>query len=198
MKKALVIIDMQNDFIPGGSLEVKGGDEIIPIINALIPQFELVVATQDWHPANHKSFASQHDANTVFEVIDLNGINQVLWPDHCVQGTFGAEFHKDLKMNSVEAIFRKGINPEIDSYSGFFDNGRLKSTGLGGYLKEKEIEELHFCGLAADFCVYFSMKDALDLGFKVCLHTNATRAIDPDNHKLQLKELLNHKNFRNI
>lgn len=195
MKKALIIIDMQYDFIPGGNLAVKGGDEIIPIINNLIPQYELVVATQDWHPANHKSFASQHEGKNVFEVIDLNGLEQVLWPDHCVQGTSGAEFHKDLNFNKVEAIFRKGMNSEIDSYSGFYDNGHRKSTGLSGYLKEKGIEELHFCGLAADYCVYFSMKDALKEGFHVVLHEKATRAIHAENFEIQKKELLENVAF---
>lgn len=195
MKKALVIIDMQNDFVPGGNLAVPGGDEIVPIINALIPQYELVVATQDWHPANHKSFASQYDGKNVFDVVDLHGLNQVLWPVHCVQGTQGAKFHKDLEMNMVEAIFRKGMNPEIDSYSGFYDNGHLKSTGLAGYLRAKGVEELHFCGLAADYCVYFSMKDALREGFRTIIFTNATRAIDNKSFENQLNELKAVENF---
>lgn len=196
--KALAIIDVQNDFIPGGNLAVKGGDEIIPIINQLIPNFELVVVTQDWHPANHKSFASQHSNQNPFDVIDLNGLQQVLWPDHCVQGSFGAEFHKDLNLNKVEAIFRKGMNPEIDSYSGFFDNGKLKSTGMAGYLKEKGVQEIHFCGLAADFCVYFSMKDALNLGFKVGLIESATRAINSENYNNQRLELNKNTDFKII
>lgn len=198
MKRALIVIDMQNDFLPGGSLAVEGGDEIIPVINALIPQFELVIATQDWHPADHKSFASQHPGKEVFEVSDLNGLDQVLWPDHCVQNTTGAEFHADLDFGRVEAIFRKGMDREIDSYSGFFDNGQLKTTGLAGYLKEKKVEELHFCGLAADFCVYYSIKDSLNLGFKAVLHSNATRAIDVENHKKQLEELVKNDNFRKL
>lgn len=195
MKKALIIIDMQNDFLPDGNLAVPNGDEIIPIINKLIPQFELVIATQDWHPANHKSFASQHKGKDVFDVIDLNGLEQVLWPDHCIQGTFGAEFHSALNFNTVEAIFRKGMSSEVDSYSGFYDNGHLKSTGLTGYLKEKKIDELHFCGLAADYCVYFSIKDALKEGFNVVLLKDATRAIDEDNFKRIQQELLQNKQF---
>lgn len=196
MKKALIIIDVQNDFIPGGSLAVEEGNQIIPEINRLILDFELVIATQDWHPSDHKSFASQHSGKNVFDIIDLNGMEQVLWPDHCIQGTHGAEFHKDLNMNKVEAIFRKGTEPEIDSYSGFFDNGHLKITGLTGYLKEKAIEELHFCGLAADFCVYYSMKDALAAGFLVVLHENATRPINAENFEMQKSELRKSPNYR--
>jgi nicotinamidase/pyrazinamidase len=131
---ALIIIDVQNDFIPGGSLAVPGGEEIIKIINELQSEFSLVVATQDWHPANHKSFASNHSGKRVFEKVDLHGLEQLLWPDHCIQGSKGAEFHKELDMRKVEAIFRKGMDAEIDSYSGFFDNGYRKSTGLAGYL----------------------------------------------------------------
>lgn len=190
MKKALVIVDMQYDFIPGGSLAVEGGDEIIPTINKLVKKdYDLVVATQDWHPYNHKSFASQHTGKKPFDMIDLNGLNQVLWPDHCVQGTHGAEFHKDLNFNKVEAIFRKGTEIGIDSYSGFYDNGHLKNTGLSGYLKDKNIEELHFVGLAADYCVYFSMKDALEEGFKVKLIENATKAIIQQQFLDQKEEL---------
>lgn len=194
-KAALLVIDIQNDFIPGGSLEVKDGDKIIPIINKLIPQYELVVATQDWHPENHKSFASQHDGKNEFELIDLNGLQQVLWPDHCVQNTFGSEFHQDLNTQNFEVIFRKGMNPEIDSYSGFYDNGRLKSTGLTGYFKEKQIEEIHFCGLAADFCVYFSIMDALNEGFRAVLFDDATKPIDAESFENQKKTLLQNHNF---
>lgn len=189
MSKALVVIDMQYDFIPGGSLAVQGGDEIIPLINQLIQQYDLVLATQDWHPANHKSFASQHPGMKPFEETELNGLHQVLWPDHCVQGTHGAEFHQDLDFRKVEAIFRKGMNPEIDSYSGFYDNGHLKNTGLSGYLREKEITEVHFAGLAADYCVHYSIKDALKEGFEVTLIENATRAIYPKQY-LEQKEAL--------
>ncbi|MDO5656355.1 MAG: bifunctional nicotinamidase/pyrazinamidase [Flavobacteriaceae bacterium] len=195
MNKALIIIDMQNDFLPGGSLAVPGGDEIIPVINQLSKEFNLVVATQDWHPQNHGSFASNHDNKKVFEMGELNGLPQMMWPDHCVQGTFGAEFHKDIQMNHVETIFRKGMNPKIDSYSGFFDNGHQKSTGLAGFLLEKKVEEIHFCGLAADYCVYFSIKDALELGFKTVLIDNATRPIDAENYRNQKHELEKMQNF---
>ncbi|WBL25562.1 bifunctional nicotinamidase/pyrazinamidase [Zunongwangia sp. HGR-M22] len=186
--KALVLIDVQNDFMPGGALAVPGGDEIVPIINKLQEKFDLVIATQDWHPAGHASFASTHSKKT-FEVIDLNGIDQVMWPDHCIQGSDGAAFHKDLKLDKIEAIFRKGTNPEIDSYSGFYDNAHLKSTGLSGYLKEKEVNELYFAGLACDFCVAFSVKDALAEGFKSFLIEDATRAIDAEGFKKAKAEI---------
>lgn len=192
---ALIVIDVQNDFIPGGSLAVTDGDKIIPVINNLISSYDLVIATQDWHPENHQSFASQHSGKDEFEIMDLNGFQQVLWPNHCVQNTFGAEFHKDLNTNNIEAIFRKGMNPEIDSYSGFYDNGRLKSTGLTGYLKEKNIEEIHFCGLAADFCVYFSIMDALKEGFKTVLIEEGTKPIDIQNFELQKVKLSENNRF---
>ena len=193
---ALLVIDMQYDFLPDGSLAVADGDKIIPIINNLIPQYDLVVATQDWHPINHKSFASQHPGKNEFEEIELNGMNQMLWPNHCVQNTKGAEFHKDLEMTSVETIFRKGMNPQMDSYSGFYDNGHLKSTGLTGYFKEKGIEEIHFCGLAADYCVYFSIIDALEEGFKTVLIEEATKPIDLQSFEIQKESLLKIKNFK--
>ncbi|MFE7086735.1 bifunctional nicotinamidase/pyrazinamidase [Sphingobacterium spiritivorum] len=176
--KALIIVDVQNDFLPGGSLAVEHGDEIIPLINRLQSDYGLIVATQDWHPVHHKSFAKEHPGKSVFEVIELNGLEQRLWPTHCVQGSSGAAFHEQLDMDRVEAVFRKGMNPEIDSYSGFFDNGRRKNTGLAGYLRDRNIEEVHVCGLAADYCVYFTAKDALSLGFKTAILTDATKAID--------------------
>lgn len=181
--KALIIVDVQNDFLEGGSLVVPGGNQVIPIINQIQKDFELIVTTQDWHPADHKSFATEHLEKQVFEIIDLNGLSQVLWPIHCVQGSFGAEFHESLKMNSVEAIFRKGMDKEIDSYSGFFDNGKRKNTGLFGYLKDRKVSEVFVCGLAADYCVYFTANDALDLGFKTSIISNATKPIDPENWK---------------
>lgn len=197
-KTALLVIDVQNDFLPGGSLAVADGDQVIPVINKLIPQYDLVVATQDWHPANHKSFASQHEGKKLFEEIELNGMTQRLWPDHCVQGTFGGEFHKDLELNTAEAVFRKGMDPEIDSYSGFYDNGHLKSTGLAGYLKEKGVEEIHFCGIAADYCVYFSIKDALLEGFKTVLIEEATKPIDAESFEKQKIELNKLDDFKMV
>ena len=178
--KTLIIVDAQNDFMPGGALEVKNGDRIIPVINKILPHFKLVVATQDWHPANHKSFAVNHLEKKEFEVIDLNGLEQKLWPPHCVQGTKGAEFHPALETKPVEAIFRKGMDAEIDSYSGFFDNGHRKSTGLTGYLKQKGTGDLYFCGLAADICVYFSLLDALKEGFTATLIEDAAVPLLPD------------------
>lgn len=176
--KALIVVDIQNDFLQGGSLAVQGGNEIIPIINSIQEKFDLVVATQDWHPKGHKSFASQHSNKSVYDKIDLNGIEQVLWPDHCVQGTVGAEISSELNQNKIEAIFRKGMNTTIDSYSGFYDNGKLKCTGLGDFLKGRGVKEIFVCGLAADYCVYFTAKDALELGFTSTIIENATKAID--------------------
>ncbi|TBW27834.1 bifunctional nicotinamidase/pyrazinamidase [Gramella sp. KN1008] len=178
--KTLILIDVQNDFMPGGALAVPEGDEIVALINELQSEFDLVIATQDWHPAGHASFASSHEAGKEFAVIKLDGLDQVLWPDHCVQNTEGAMFHPDLKTSRIEAIFRKGTDPKIDSYSGFYDNAHLKSTGLAGYLREKGASELYFAGLAADYCVYFSIKDALNEGFDCWLIEDATRALNQE------------------
>ena len=143
---ALILVDIQNDFIPGGTLPVPAGDEIIPLVNELQNSFDLVVATQDWHPKNHKSFASNHTGKRPFDKIMLHGLEQVLWPDHCVQGSRGAQLHDDLDLNKVEAIFRKGMDAEIDSYSAFYDNGYKKSTGLAGYLRERKVQKVFVCG----------------------------------------------------
>ncbi|MBW3130752.1 bifunctional nicotinamidase/pyrazinamidase [Hymenobacter profundi] len=180
--KALLLIDIQPDFVPGGRLPVPDGDTIIPLANALQPHFELVVATQDWHPAGHQSFASSHAGHAVFDRISLHGHEQVLWPDHCVQGTPGAALHPQLDQHRIEAIFRKGTNPEIDSYSGFFDNGHLKSTGLADYLRGRGVTEVYLAGLAADYCVYFTAKDALTEGFATYVIEDATRAIDAEGY----------------
>ena len=197
--KALIIVDMQNDFLQGGKLAVHGGNEIISIINKIQGKFDLVVATQDWHPNDHRSFASQHQGKNVYEKIDLLGMEQILWPDHCIQGTFGAEISSDLSQNRIEAIFRKGMNKNIDSYSGFFDNGKLKCTGLGDFFKGREINEVYVCGLAADYCVYYTAKDALELGFKTFIIENATKAIDAVNFDL-IKEsfVINNGNITNL
>ncbi|HEU4904325.1 MAG TPA: bifunctional nicotinamidase/pyrazinamidase [Flavisolibacter sp.] len=188
--KALLLIDIQNDFLPGGSLAVPNGDEIIPLVNRVHEKFDLVVATQDWHPQSHKSFASNHEGRQVFEQIELYGLPQVLWPDHCVQGTAGAELSPAVRWHQTEAIFRKGTNPEIDSYSGFYDNGHLKATGLGAYLKGRGVTTVYIAGLAADFCVYFTAKDALAEGFATFLIEDATRAISSDGFEKAKKELL--------
>ncbi len=187
--KTLIIVDVQNDFIPGGSLEVPGGDKIIPVINLLQYKFDLVVATQDWHPADHMSFASNHKGKNPFDKIEWRGLEQVLWPDHCVQNTKGAELHQELNTGKIEALFRKGMDKNIDSYSGFYDNGHEKNTGLAGYLRERNAGELYFCGLAADVCVQFTIKDALKEGFSATLIEDATRPIDPDQFETIKNEL---------
>lgn len=185
--KTLIIVDIQNDFLEGGSLAVPNGNDVIPVLNEIQKDFDLIVATQDWHPQNHKSFAAEHPGKNEFEVIDLNGLQQVLWPVHCVQGSFGAEFHQDLEKNNIEAIFRKGMDPEIDSYSGFYDNGKRKNTGLFGYLKDRKVSEVFVAGLAADFCVYFTANDAIDLGFKTTIIEEASKPINAENwEKLKL------------
>ena len=187
---ALILVDIQNDFIPGGALPVNGGHEIIPLVNNLQDAFDLVVATQDWHPQNHKSFASNHDQKNPFDKIQLNGLDQVLWPDHCVQGSRGAEFHPQLKMNKVAAVFRKGMDAGIDSYSGFYDNGHRKTTGLAGYLRERKVQQVFVCGLAADFCVYYTAKDAVKEDFKTFFIEDATRAIDPAGYASAKNDLI--------
>lgn len=179
--KALIIVDVQNDFLEGGSLAVSNANEVISIINSVQKEFDLVIATQDWHPANHQSFASEHQGKKEFNVIQLAGLPQVLWPSHCVQGTFGAEFHQDLNTNLIEAIFRKGMDIEIDSYSGFYDNGKRKSTGMAGFLKDRDVKEVTVCGIAADYCVNYTANDAIDLGFKTNILLDATKPIDLNN-----------------
>jgi len=188
--RALLLIDIQNDFIPGGALAVLGGDQIIPLANQLQPHFDLVVATQDWHPQQHKSFASNHQNKNVFEKIYFNGLEQVLWPDHCVQGTVGAEFSPGLNLNKVEAIFRKGTDTEIDSYSGFYDNGHRKSTGLADYFNGKNINQVYVLGLAGDFCVYFTAKDAIELGFETFIIQDAVRAINANDFEKVQADIL--------
>lgn len=188
--KTLIIVDAQNDFMPGGALEVHEGDRIVPVINKIISKFELVVATQDWHPAGHKSFAVNHPNRKEFEVIDLNGVEQKLWPPHCIQGTPGADFHPKLQLNPVEAIFRSAMDVEVDSYSGFYDNAHLKSTGLAGFLREKGADDLYFCGLAADICVYYTIKDALKEGFKATLIEDATAPLIQEDYEKTRKDIL--------
>jgi nicotinamidase/pyrazinamidase len=178
--RALLLIDIQTDFLPGGRLAVPEGDAIIPLVNDLQPHFELVVATQDWHPAGHQSFASSHAGRQVFEQIDLHGLPQTLWPDHCEQGRPGAELAPGLHLEAVEAIFRKGTSVDIDSYSAFFDNGHRKSTGLADYLRGRGVTQVYLAGLAADYCVYYSALDALAEGFATTVITDATRAISAE------------------
>jgi len=176
--RALIMVDLQDDFLPGGALAVPRGGEVIPIANGLQDQYDLIVATQDWHPPRHGSFASSHPGKKRGELIELAGLPQVLWPDHCVQGTSGAAFAGALAMNRVEAIFRKGTDPRIDSYSGFFDNGHRKSTGLGDYLKGRGASEIHVLGLATDYCVKFTALDAVRLGFRVALVEDGSRGVE--------------------
>lgn len=176
--EALLVIDIQNDFCPGGALAVTGGDEIVPGVNQLMDDFATVILTQDWHPAGHSSFASSHKAEP-FTTTQMPYGTQVLWPDHCIQGTEGAAFHKDLRVDG-DLIIRKGFNPEIDSYSAFFENDHTTPTGLEGYLRTRGIERVTMVGLAADFCVNFSAVDAAKLGFVVTVRTDLCRAIDMD------------------
>ncbi|WP_353130284.1 bifunctional nicotinamidase/pyrazinamidase [Parapedobacter pyrenivorans] len=175
---ALIIVDVQYDFLPGGALAVPHGDEVITVINRIQEDYDLVVATQDWHPVGHKSFASVHPGMRPFDVIELVGQEQVLWPDHCVQGAAGARLSDQLDIRRVEAVFRKGTELNIDSYSAFFDNGKRKRTGLDGYLRDREVSVVSVCGLAADYCVYFTAMDALQLGFDTHIIEDAVRAID--------------------
>ena len=178
MKTALLIIDVQNDFCPAGALEVAGGNEIVPYINKEMVKYDCVVLTQDWHPKGHSSFATSHEGKNPLELIKMPYGDQVLWPDHCVQGSKGAEFHPDLNIEQANAIIRKGSNPLIDSYSAFFENDRKTSTGLDGYLKSLEIEKISLVGLATDFCVNYSAQDAANLGYKVSVLEKMCRAID--------------------
>ena len=177
---ALLIVDLQNDFCPGGALPVPEGDEIVPLVNQLADRFDHVIQTQDWHPEGHQSFASAHDEKEPYDVITVEYGEQVLWPDHCVQGTTGAEFHPDLDTTHAELIIRKGFRPEIDSYSAFFENDGATPTGLTGYLNERGINTLYLCGLAADFCVKWSALDGRKQGFDVYVIEDATRGIDQD------------------
>jgi nicotinamidase/pyrazinamidase len=175
---ALLVVDIQNDFLPGGALAVADGDQVIPIANRLMDCFALVLATQDWHPADHGSFAANHPGRQPGEVIDLNGIMQILWPVHCVQGSPGAAFSTQIHAERFHKIFLKGIDPGIDSYSGFFDNGRRRSTGLAEYLKERKVEEIFICGLATDYCVKFSALDSISSGFRTSIVEDACRGVD--------------------
>lgn len=187
--KTLLIVDAQVDFMPGGNLAVDQGDTIVSHINLIQPQYHLVLATQDWHPQHHMSFASNHEGFKPFQNKHIDAYDQTLWPDHCVQGSKGAEFHPKMNTNCIEAIFRKGTDPKIDSYSAFYDNHHKKSTGLAGYLKDKGIQALDICGLAGDICVYFTIKDALQEGFQVRLIEQATKALDEQKFSQQKNEL---------
>ena len=193
MKKALIVVDMQNDFCKGGSLEVVGSESIIPYINCLMEnkKYDEIIFTQDFHPKEHKSFASNHGKN-VGEVICFNGITQVLWADHCSQETFGAEIYSEIDKKYATKFIQKGMNPDIDSYSAFFDNQHLADTGLADYLRNRGIKELEVVGLALDYCVKYTCLDAVKMGFKTALHFKGTRAVNlnPDDAKNTIFELL--------
>ena len=179
---ALIIVDMQNDFMPGGALPVDEGDQIIDSINYVAEIFKknngIIVLTQDWHPDNHMSFASSHPGKDPGEEFQSEGIGPILWPDHCIQGSQGAKFHDKLKVTLAHAIIRKGYNPKVDSYSGFIENDKKSETGLAGYLKALKIKRIFICGLALDYCCYFTSLDGFDFGFEVYFLVNLTRGID--------------------
>ena len=179
----LLVIDVQNDFCTGGGLSVPGGEEIVPLVNRLGAAFPAVVLTQDWHPAGHSSFASAHPGQQPYASIDAPYGPQVLWPDHCVQGTVGADFHADLETAAANLVVRKGFRPEIDSYSAFRENDRTTSTGLAGYLRDRDVDHVTLCGLAFDFCVKWSALDAVANGFGATVLTDACRAIDLEGSK---------------
>ena len=176
--KALIVIDVQNDFCPGGALAVEGGDQVVPVINQLMGQFDHVLLTQDWHTADHSSFASQHAGKAPFDSVEMAYGNQTLWPDHCIQGSHGADFHPELNLMPAELVIRKGFRTQIDSYSAFFENDHTTPTGLTGYLRERGMSELTFVGLATDFCVAYSALDAVGQGFSARVLLEACRGID--------------------
>lgn len=178
--RALLLIDLQYDFCPGGALAVANGDETIPVANRLMPKFSTIVATQDWHPRHHGSFADNHPGKKHYDMHELAGLPQVLWPAHCVQNTHGAELHHDLDRNLITEVFQKGTDAEIDSYSGFYDNGHRKATGLGDWLKQREITHLFVMGLATDYCVKFTALDARQLGFDVSVVADGCRGVNLD------------------
>ncbi len=176
--KALVLVDIQNDFLPGGALAVPRGDEIVPLANRLQDHFDLIVATQDWHPADHASFAANHPGKQPGETIALNGLPQILWPVHCVENTPGAELAPALDQRKIARMIRKGTDPQIDSYSGFYDNGHLRSTGLREYLRNRGVDEIYVLGLATDYCVKATAIDGINLGFKTHLIEDACRGVE--------------------
>ena len=187
----LLVVDIQNDFLPGGALAVPEGDAVIPVINRLQDRFDLVLATQDWHPPDHGSFAASHPGQKVGDVIELDGVPQILWPVHCVQNSPGAQFSTALDTTRLARVFRKGIDRKIDSYSTFFDNAKRRSTGLADYLREQNVQEIFICGLATDYCVRFSALDALELSFPITVIEDACRGVNlqPDDSVNALREL---------
>jgi len=190
-RQALIIVDLQNDFCFGNDLAVEGAEQIIGLINELQPEFDLVVATQDWHPQNHLSFASNHPGRKPGDIIQVSGVDQTLWPDHCVQGSDGAKLHADLKRDRIARVFQKGTDSEIDSYSGFFDNRKRQSTGLGEYLESEGVSKVFVVGLATDYCVKYTALDARALGFVTTVIEDATRAVNlnPGDGEAALREM---------
>ena len=194
MKKAFLVVDIQNDFLPGGALGVEEGSQVVHLINKLMKQpFELIVASKDWHPANHGSFAEMHAGKKVGEHISLRGLDQILWPVHCVQGSKGAEFSEALDQDHFDKVFQKGTDEEIDSYSAFFDNGHLKETGMGDYLKQQQVTDLYIAGLTTDFCVKYSVLDALKLGFNAHVIRDACKPVNlsPGDEEKAVEEMKN-------
>lgn len=185
----LLVVDIQNDFCPGGGLAVPRGDEVVPVINSLATKFIHVVLTQDWHPRGHLSFASSHPGKKPYQTIEVAYGTQVLWPDHCVQGTAGADFRSDLKIPHAELVLRKGYHRQIDSYSAFYENDRTTRTGLGGYLRERDFRRVFLAGLAFDFCVRYSAEDACREGFEAIVIEDACRGIDVDGSIAATREL---------
>ncbi len=191
--KALLIVDLQNDFCPGGALAVPQGDTIVPTVNELVDAFDIVIQTQDWHPSDHHSFASSHDGKNPYDTVELDYGTQVLWPDHCVQGSNGADFHPELNTHKSEVIIRKGFRKEIDSYSTFYENDNQTPTGLTGYLRDRGITDLYTVGLAADFCVKWSILDGIDEGFTMYRVEDSVKGIDLDGSLKQAWQEMNEK-----
>ncbi|MGV8084300.1 MAG: bifunctional nicotinamidase/pyrazinamidase [Coriobacteriia bacterium] len=192
--RTLLVVDLQNDFMPFGALPVRDGDAVVPVANLLMPAFDLVVASQDWHPADHGSFASAHPGSRVGEFVALGGVQQILWPDHCAQNLPGASFHSGLNVAEIDFVVRKGTDPSIDSYSAFFDNGHRKDTGLAEYLREHSVRDITIMGLATDYCVKYSVLDALDLGFAVTVIADGCRAVEvsPGDGERAIEEMRAH------
>ena len=177
-KNALMVVDVQNDFCPGGALAIQDGDRVIPVINQIQPIFDTIIATQDWHPPDHVSFAANHPGKKVYEIIDIDGISQVLWPPHCISGSMGAAFHPDLETKRFKFILHKGMNPNLDSYSVFLENDRKTPTGMDGYLRSQEITRVFLSGLATDYCVLYSALDAVSSGFETIVVLDACCGVD--------------------
>lgn len=194
----LLVVDIQNDFCPGGSLAVPRGDEVVPLINALAPKFAHVVLTQDWHPRGHLSFASSHAGKKPYQTIEVSYGTQILWPDHCVQGTVGAAFRDDLHIPHAELVLRKGYHREIDSYSAFYENDRKTATGLAGYLRERGFTRVFLAGLAFDFCVRYSAEDARREGFEAVVFDDASRSIDVDGSAAATRDQFRSRGIRCI